>query len=453
MPAVPVDVRWEVAEDAGFARVVRSGVARAQAARAHTVHVRVSGLAPQRWYHYRFLAGVGSQQAASPPGRSLTAPAQHDMPAALRLAFASCQQFEQGHFGAYRHMADDRPDLVVFLGDYLYESSWGRERVRRHVGAEPRRLDDYRQRHAQYRGDPDLQRMHAAAPWLLTWDDHEVDNDYAADRAEDLDPQFLARRAAAYQAYFEHLPLAGSGEPGASQLRMHASVGYGRLARFMLLDGRQHRSPQACPKIGRGGGNRVNPEHCAALREPGRSMLGLDQERWLDACLAGSRAHWNLLAQQTLFAPAARDASSGRQIRTDGWDGYPHARLRLVESLARHRVANPLFLGGDMHANWVCDIHADFDDPRSPVVASEFCGTSITSQGRPQGELDAIRADNPHVRMAESMHRGYGLVELTPEDCTTRLRVVDDVRSPTPSISDRACFVVAAGRPGARRTA
>lgn len=182
-------------------------------------------------------------------------------------------------------------------------------------------------------------------------------------------------------------------------------------------------------------------------------MLGIDQERWLDVTLANSRAHWNLIGQQTLFAPAARGSALGGSIRTDGWDGYPHARRRLVESLSRHKVANPVFLGGDMHANWVCDIRADPDDPGAPIVASEFCGTSITSQGRPQRELDEVRAANPHVRFAESAYRGYGLVDLRPGSCTTRLRVVDDVRSQAPSINDRARFVVSAGHPGARRDA
>jgi alkaline phosphatase D len=460
MPAHPVDVSWEVAEDPGFSRVIQRGISQAHPERAHAVHVSVSGLAPERWYHYRFRAGAGSQQAVSTVGRSRTAPAPDSRPSLLRFAFASCQQYEQGHFGAYRHMADDAPDLVVFLGDYIYESSWGRERVRAHAGGEPRTLDGYRLRHAQYRTDPDLQRMHGAAPWILTWDDHEVDNDYAGEQAEDLDPDFLARRAAAYRAYFEHLPLPAAARPDGASMQLYERYRFGRLAEFMMLDDRQYRSPQACPRAGRGGSHRVDPTRCPTLRAPARSMLGAAQERWLEGCLSASRARWNLLGQQTLFSTADRDPGPGESFWTDGWDGYPAARRRLIEALRAHRVENPLFIGGDMHANWVCDVQAqgadgasgaDRADLRSGIVATEFCGTSITSQGRAQAGLERIRAANSHIHLAQGTHRGYGLVELRPSRCTVRLRVVDDVRLPEPAVSDQACFEVKAGQAGAHR--
>lgn len=449
MAPEPVAVRWEVAEDDGFARIVRSGQAVAHPELAHSVHVEVRGLQAERWYHYRFLTGGGANQAVSPTGRSRTAPLADALPARLRFAFASCQQYEQGYFGAYRHMADENLDLVLFLGDYIYESSWGRDHVRAHIGGEPRSLAEYRIRHAQYRGDPDLQRMHAAAPWLLTWDDHEVDNDYADDRSEDLDPTFLARRAAAYRAYFEHMPLRESARPEGPAMRLYGRHRFGRLAEFLILDDRQHRAYQACPKPRRGGSNVVDVERCPALRDPSRSMLGAAQERWLDRCFAESRGRWNVIGQQTLFSRVGGRQGPGETAWTDGWDGYPAARQRLLDAMQARRLVNPVLLGGDVHSNWICDVKADFSDPGSRVVATEFCGTSITSQGRAQAHLDRARGENPHVRLAESDHRGYGVVELTPERCTTTLRVVDTVKDREQRIATRARFVVESGRPGA----
>jgi len=450
MPPGPVTVRWEVAEDEGFARIVRSGRTVAHPDLAHSVHVEVQGLKPERWYHYRFLTGDGANQAVSPTGRTRTAPPPDALPVRLRFAFASCQQFEQGYFGAYRHMAEEDLDLVLFLGDYIYESSWGRDHVRAHIGGEPKSLAEYRIRHAQYRGDPDLQRMHAAAPWLLAWDDHEVDNDYADDRSEDLDAAFLARRAAAYRAYFEHMPLRQAARPEGPAMRLYGRHRFGRLAEFLILDDRQHRAHQACPKPRRGGSNVVDVERCPDLRDPSRSMLGAAQEKWLDRCFAESRGRWNLIGQQTLFSRADGRPGPGETAWTDGWDGYPVARQRLLDAIQARRLANPVLLGGDVHSNWVCDVKADFADPGSPVVATEFCGTSITSQGRPQAQLDRARDENPHVRLAESGHRGYGVVELTPERCTTTLRTVDTVKLPGQRIATRARFVVESGRPGAR---
>jgi alkaline phosphatase D len=450
MAPEPIAVRWEVAEDEGFTRIARSGRAVAHPELAHSVHVEVRGLQPERWYHYRFVTGGGANQAVSPTGRSRTAPLADSMPTRLRFAFASCQQFEQGYFGAYRHMVDEELDLVLFLGDYIYESSWGRDHVRAHTGGEPRSLAEYRVRHAQYRGDPDLQRMHATAPWLLAWDDHEVDNDYADDRSEDLDPAFLARRAAAYRAYFEHMPLRESARPEGPAMHLYGRHRFGRLAEFVVLDDRQYRAHQVCPKPRRGGSNVVDVERCPELRDPSRSMLGLAQERWLDRCFAESRSRWNLIGQQTLFSRVGGRQGPGEAAWTDGWDGYPAARQRLLDAMQARRLANPVLLGGDVHANWVCDVKGDFSDPGSRVVATEFCGTSITSQGRPQAHLDRARDENPHVRLAESAHRGYGVVELTPERCTTALRVVDTVKLREQRIATRARFVVESGRPGAR---
>ncbi|MEN9774828.1 MAG: Alkaline phosphatase [Pseudomonadota bacterium] len=441
-------VRWELAEDESFRTIVRSGVTDAHPAHGHSVHIEVTGLQPGRAYWYRFHLGGAGGSATSPVGRTRTAPPAAQAGGSLRFAFASCQQYEQGWYAAWRHMHDEAPDLVVFLGDYIYESSWGRNRVRSHGAPEPHTLEAYRARYALYRADPDLQRMHAAAPWLVTWDDHEVDNDYAKDRAEDLAEGFLARRAAAYQAFFEHMPLREIARPDQGAMRLYGHHRFGALAEFFVLDDRQYRDHQACPRPGRGGSRVVS--QCDSLFDPSRTLLGFEQEKWLSTALRASRARWNVIAQQTLFSKADSMPGPGERFWTDGWDGYPAARRRLTDALVTHRVANPLIIGGDVHANWVCDVHQDFDRLDSPVIATEFCGTSITSQGRDQRHLDAQRVENPHVRLAESAYRGYVSVRLSAERCEVALRVVDDVRNPASAIATRARFVVEDGQPGAK---
>ena len=278
----------------------------------------------------------------------------------LRFAFASCQQYEQGYYAAHRHMAREDLDLVVFLGDYIYESSWGRNFVRRHDAGEPYTLAEYRNRYALYKSDPDLQASHAAAPWLVTWDDHEVDNDYANDEAEDLDADFLVRRAAAYQAYYEHMPLAPRALPRGADALLYDSYAFGELATFFVLDDRQYRSHHACPKPGRGGSNVV--ADCAERLAADRTMLGAAQEAWLKDGLARTRARWNVIAQQTLMAQHDRTTGPGQSFWNDGWDGYPAARARLLDDIAQSKASNPLVIGGDVHCTWVADLKADFDD-------------------------------------------------------------------------------------------
>ena len=443
-----VSVGWDVATDERFERTVQSGRARAVARSAHAIHVEVRGLEPDRWYWYRFRVG----DAVSPIARTRTAPAPTATPERLRFAFASCQHYEQGFFTAYRHMVADNPDLIVHLGDYIYESSWGRDPVRKHEGPEPMTLDDYRARFALYKSDPDLQAAHAACPWLVTWDDHEVENDYADDRSENLDTRewFLARRAAAYQAYYEHMPLRRAAVPFGPHMRLFSHVGYGRLVDFHVLDDRQHRSHQVCPRPGRGGSNVV--ETCPARLDPALTMLGDVQERWLMGNLERSRARWNVLAQQTLMAQLDRKAGPGQSFWTDGWDGYPVARRRLLEFLAAKKPANPLVIGGDVHSFWVTDLKVDFDAPSSPTVATEFVGTSITSQlARTQAQQDAIRQENPHIKYADVTRRGYVRMELTPARAQAELRGVANVTSRDAGVDTLATYVVEDGRPGAQR--
>ena len=445
MGPTPARVGWEVANDENFASIVKRGTFETDGSVGHSVHVDVRGLAPARWYWYRFhYAG-----ATSPVGRTRTAPAAGAPADRLRFAFASCAQYEHGYYAAYRHMAAESLDLVVFLGDYIYETSWGRNLVRHYDMAPARTLANYRARYALHRLDDDLRAAHASAPWIVTWDDHEVANDYANLRDEALDPDFRARRAAGYQAFWEHMPLRGGPPRDWADLRLYARYDFGDLARFHMLDDRQYRAVQACTPTDRGGGGFV--EDCADRLRPERSLLGPAQERWLEDGLAASRARWNVLGQQTLMAQLDRRPGPGTLFWTDGWDGYPAARRKLLAFIAARRPNNPLVIGGDVHSTWAADLKPDFDDPRSPVVASEICGTSITSQGPQQARMAALLADNPHIKFFDAEQRGYVRVELTRAAARADLRTLDDVRRPDARIATAASFVVAAGRAGVQR--
>jgi alkaline phosphatase D len=447
---VAYPVRWEIASDEAMRAIVASGSAVAEPQWAHSVHVEPTGLEPDRWYWYRFMAG----DALSAVGRTRTAPRLDAPVDRLRFAFASCQHYEQGYFNAYRHIVADSPDLVAFLGDYIYESSWGKDHVRRHDAGEPFTLPQYRARYALYKSDPDLQAAHAACPWIVTWDDHEVVNDYADDRAayDTTRALFLERRAAAYRAYYEHMPLPERMRPKGPDMRIYTQLGWGQLARFFILDDRQYRSWQACPRPGRkGGSNTVDVEKCGRLANPNRSMLGRAQERWLENSLSESRSRWNLLAQQTTMAQFDQQPGAGRRAWTDGWDGYPAARQRLLDFLHQRKIANPVVLGGDVHSFNVADLKLDFDDPKSPVVASEFVGTSITSQAWPQERLNEFLPDNPHMKLMDSRYRGYTRVEVTPATMRVDLRAMESVQMREAACTTLATFVVEDGKAGPQR--
>lgn len=442
MPPTPVEVTWEIAEDSGFTRGVRRGTARATARWGHSVHADVSGLAPGRPYWYRFIVG-GS---ASPIGRTRTAPAAGAAVDRLRFAYASCQQFEQGWFTAHRHMAAEDLDFVIFLGDYIYESSWGNLHVRKHEAGEPETLAQYRNRYACYRSDRDLQASHAAFPWVVTWDDHEVDNDYANDRSEQLTPreQFLKRRAAAYQAFYENMPLPAAMRPSGPDMTIYNRFDWGALARFHVLDDRQYRSHQVCSRAGRGGSSVVD-DSCGDRLDPALTLLGQTQERWLAQGFADTAAAWTVIAQQSVMAQLRR---RGGRFWTDSWDGYPAARGRLLGGLAQHRVRNPVVIGGDVHACYVADLKADFDQARAPVVASEICGTSITSQGPSAASTEAAMAENRHFKFANGQMRGYVAMTVRPRITEATLRVVETVKQPGAAIRSAARFAIEDGRPG-----
>jgi len=436
MAPEPVELGWEVAADEGFRTVVARGKAVASPGWGHSVHVEVAGLQPGRWYWYRF----DLPEARSPVGRARTVPAAAE---GLRFAFSSCQRWEVGHYTALQHAAEANPDLFVHLGDYIYEYSLreGRNYIRTHDAGETVSLADYRNRYALYKSEPALKAAHAACPWLVTWDDHEVDNDYADDRPEDgmAKDDFLRRRAAAYQAYYEHMPLRPAQRPAGPNLTLYRTLRYGALATFHVLDDRQYRSPQACPRPGRSGGSSTVGPECTERLLPGRSLLGEKQEAWLREQLTASRSRWNILAQQTLMVPA--DWGGGR-FWTDGWDGYPAARQRLVDVLATGRVSNPVVIGGDVHSFYAGDLHAKPEDPTSPVVAAEFIGGSISSLGLPQEQIDRMRPHNPHVKLARSDRRGYALAEIAAGRMSLRFQAVQDARVPASTVDTLASFVV-----------
>jgi alkaline phosphatase D len=440
-----IAVRWEVAEDERFTRIVASGDETAEAASAHSVHAEPAGLAADRWYWYRFAA-LGDRSAV---GRTRTAPPA-DAAASLSFAIASCQRYDVGHYAAWRRMAEEELDLVLFLGDYIYEYPSRPDSVRQVEGGLVTTLEQYRARYATHKSDPSLQAAHARAPWLLVWDDHEVANDYANLQSQTLQPGFAEQRAAAYRAYWEHMPFPKALRPRGPDMRITGRLDWGRLARIHLLDDRQYRDPQACPKPGRGGSNTVMLAACPALADPKRSLLGAEQERWLADGWDTTRP-WNLLAQQTLMARFAwNEPAFGTGVYwTDGWDGYAPARNRLLGTVAEKRVPGVVVLGGDVHSHYVADLKADFDDDRAPVVATEFCGTSISSLSIPQSRIDAARTFNPHIHYGRGDQRGYVSFRLDAKQLEASLRAVDRPLDPASGVTTVARFVVDPAKPGA----
>jgi alkaline phosphatase D len=443
MPDRWVDVDWELALDDGFRRVVRRGTEEAKPEWGHSVHVELDGLRPGAEYFYRFRAGG----EISPVGRTKTAPA--GSPDSLSFAFASCQQYEHGYYTAYKHMAADDLDFVVHLGDYIYEYGPNEYtitggNVRAHSGPEIVSLEDYRNRHAQYKSDPDLQAAHAAFPWLVTWDDHEVDNNWADEIPEDGQPRdaFLRRRAIAFQAYWEHMPLRRALRPRGIDLPLYRRVRFGDLAEFNLLDTRQYRSDQAC-----GDGGRID---CEERLDPARTITGEAQERWLLDGLGASRATWNVLAQQVFFAQRDSNTGEPQSFSMDAWDGYVASRDKILGFIEERAVANPVVLTGDVHNNWAADLKADFNDPDSATLGSEFVGTSITSGGDGQDTTpgnEAVVAHNPHIKFFNGQ-RGYVRCALNRETWRSDYQVVPYVKRPGAPISTRRSFVIEAGNPG-----
>jgi alkaline phosphatase D len=452
LPPRPVAVRWDVAEDEHFTRIARTGTAFADPAAAHSVHVEVGGLRPGRSYFYRFIVGG----EASPIGRTRTAPAQDATVDALRFCFGSCQKYEAGHYAAWTHVVAADPELIVFLGDYIYENAPTDEGVRRHLNPEPFDLAGYRIRYASYKLDPLLQAAHATAPWLSTWDDHEVANDYAGalDERNDDPATFLRRRAAAYQAYWEHMPLRASAHPSGPGAKLYRALGWGRLAEFQIIDDRQYRGSRACQPPELLAAHQqylVNVLDCPQRHDPARTMLGSAQESWLLDRLGTTKAHWNLLTQQTLMAPFAQidpaHADRGAILHgADRWEGYPAARERIFRRWAEAKTPNPVVLSGDIHAFAAIDIrHPDHLD--GAPIAAEFVGGSITSLYHHAQFHDEARL-NRGFRYVENEVRGFGHVELTQGRAAVQFRGLADARDPQSTVSTIASFEIEAGRAG-----
>lgn len=441
--AAAIPVQWEIAADDTMKRVVASGFEYATPEWAHSIHVETDVLEPGRDYWYRFTA-AGHR---SPIGRTHTAPQPDAKNEALKLAVASCQQYEQGYYVAYRHMIQQPLDLIVHVGDYIYEASWGKNLVRRHGTPEAFTLDDYRNRHALYRTDADLQAAHAYCPWVVTWDDHEVANDYADATSEQNDEPtlFLARRAAAYRAYYEHMPVPRRAVPFGASMRLYAQRAFGDLASIYLLDGRQYRDVQACAPLGERGGSTGN---CDALRDPRRTYLGAQQEEWLVGQLARSRTRWNVLAQGTVVSYMDEQAGPGERFWTDNWNGYPVARERLISALVETKTSNPVLLGGDIHAFIASNLHFQPQNPASAVVAGELVTTSITSQAMPQKQLDAAAAENKNLLFANGENRGYLTLDLTRERMRAELIAMDTVTEKTATGRVLRAFVAESGKAG-----
>jgi alkaline phosphatase D len=447
MPHRIVVVHWELAADERFRKIVRRGTVAARPESAHSVHVELNGLAPGREFFYRFRA----ERYLSRVGRTRTAPARWSSGGVLNMSFASCSQFEHGYFTAYRHLAADSPDLVLHLGDYQYEYAPDTYNIpggnpRDHLGPETVTLANYRQRHAQYKTDLDLQAAHAVAPWAVVFDDHEVENNWADEVPEQPDANFLARRAAAFQAYYENMPLRRTSIPRGIDMKLYRRLHWGRLATFHMLDTRQFRSDQAC-----GDGYKDCPDSA----DPARSITGARQERWLLDGFRRSAARWDVLGQQVFFAQRDNNSGPATVVSQDSWDGYAASRDRITRGWVEARVRNPVVLTGDVHAHWASELKLDYADPTSRTVGTELVCSSITSTGDGADKVPAQhpwQAWNPHLRFWNNQ-RGYVRTRITGAEMAVDFQVVPFVTRPGAPVHTRASFVIQDRVPGLQSVA
>ncbi|MFZ9676406.1 MAG: alkaline phosphatase D family protein [Ilumatobacteraceae bacterium] len=423
-------VRWELARDADFTDVVAAGDAIASPRHGHSVHAEVSPPANEITY-YRFRVG----DFTSPVGITRLAP-DSSSTEPVRIATASCQNYTDGYYTAYDDMVKQSPDLVVFLGDYIYEGGMGETGApRQNNSEEPKDLVAYRNRYALYKSDPLLQAAHATCPWVITWDDHEVENNYAGFVPQDAaDAEgFAARRVAAYQAWWEHMPVRMTA-PIDGQLSIYRQISWGGLINMLVLDGRQYRDDQACADAVL----KVEPA-CPEASLPERSMLGSEQERWVADNIA-SDAVWAVIANQTVMS----DIRLGDAILNyDQWDGYSPSRDRVLESTTA--ADNLIVLTGDIHLAGVGQLTTSSDPSTSRGV--EFVTTSITSDANIDASLEALLVSLPNIIDAEVSHRGYTLHTVTANDWTAQYRIVDDARVDGSAVSVWKTFAVTAGTP------
>ncbi len=452
LPAERVTVDWELAYDEGFTRIARRGTATAHPEFHHTVHVEIDQLDADRVYHYRFRTGTWISET----GRTRTAPPATGETGSLTFAAVSCQAYADGYYTPYRHLAEDDVDLVFHLGDYLYEypvnSAGGyRNYTDRTLPAlfnrETTTLEDYRLRYALFKTDPDLRAAHAAHPFVVTWDDHETENNYADDTPENSVPpeEFLLRRAAAYRAYWENQPLRGPQRPTGSDMRLYRRLHWGRLAQFDVLDTRQYRSNQAY-----GDGSQIpGPE----IDDPERTLTGTTQERWLLDGWRDSTARWNVVPQQVTFSQRKFDLTSPSRVSMDAWDGYRASRRRVLDGAKAAGIENLMVLTGDVHVGYGFDIKDDFDDPASATLGTEIVATSIAS-GRDGIEKpanwDTYMRANPHLKFYDG-RRGYVTVALGERQARADFKTVPYVTRPGAPVTTAASFVTEAGAPGLTR--
>jgi len=445
MPMAGVEVDWELARDARFQSIMQKGTSLARPELAHSVHVEVAGLEPGREYWFRFHAGDEVSQI----GRTKTAPPAGANVDRLRFAVCGCNHYEDGYFTAFRRIADDQFDFVFHTGDYIYEgrADGGRNdrRFRQHNGDELYTLPDYRNRYALYKLDRDLQAAHASAPWVVTWDDHEVDNNYAGDFDQDGTPPeiFRLRRAAAYQAYYETMPLRASAIPSGSHMRLYRRLQFGNLIDLSVLDTRQWRSDQAC-----GDGSHTQ---CAEALDPARTIMGPEQEKWLFDNIATAKARWTVIGQQVYsFAFDRITSNPNGQFSMDKWDGYVAARERLYKRLVETKAPNPIVLSGDVHQHYGADLKLDFTNPRSPIVGTEFTNSAVTTTGDGSevgGTWEATKNDNPHIKF-HSNRRGYIACTATPAQMRADFKILEKVSVPDLPARTGGSLVVEAGRAG-----
>ena len=437
MPTDDVPVLWEVSATDDFAEIASGGTELATAGRGHSVHA-IAGLEQGEWF-YRFRVG----QYTSPVGSTRPAPAADTPVAQVRFAAASCQNYSDGYYAAHRDIAEQRPDFTVWLGDYIYEGGglpFDADVVsREHLGDEPTTLDDYRIRYGQYKSDPLLQASHAACPWFVIWDDHEVENNYAEGTPQDAADAagFQDRRLAAYQAWWEHQPVRLEPPTAADQeYRIYRDAQWGDLIELALLDGRQYRSDQAC------GDATLNLDPpCPEAAEPARTMLGVQQEQWLLDTLSASTAAWNLIGNQVILADST---FNGAVLNYDQWDGYPVARARLLQAFDDNDIQNLVVVTGDIHLAAVAQLRAGERGTGTPVGV-EFVTTSISSDGLIGDELTDVLKSFPDLVDAELAHRGYSLHTVTPQRWTAEYRIVTDVDDVDSDVTSYGTYTVEAG--------
>lgn len=443
MPSTSVPVLWELARDPQMRRVVQRGRTNAVQALAHSVHVELEGLTPGSTYWYRFTAG--SQQSRI--GRTRTLPARGVDPGAVRFVTASCQNYTHGHFVAYDHIVRDNPDFVIHLGDYIYDTSFG-ETFRSHeTERAPVTLDDFRRRHALYKTDQHLQNAHAQIPFFVAVDNH--------DAIEDNNPEQAAQRSAAYQAWYEHMPVRGFKGAGVNALEIHRHIALGDLLQISLLDVRQFRDQRSvCDgpvDSSYGFGN--YRERCEAVFDSERTMLGDAQEQWLVRQVRDNPCAWNVLASPGPFLPFSYQ-HQGKDLRYIGaWDVYPAQRQRIARALSEAPVGHPLVLSGDVHSFWTMD-GALATQPQERIPVVEFVTSSISANWPPQlaQPVTDNLAFNPQVQFYDPLHRGYLLHEVNRDLWHTFAQAVSDTRSQQSVLTRVASFRVQRGKPGVARS-